>query len=176
MIQFSPPSADVTQSYIAESRAQLKQAHDRIVHCLTQLSDDQMHWRPAQGMNTLSNIILHLCGNLRQWAICPITGEPDERDRPAEFADRRRYGRQELLDHLAAVVADADAAMSRVTTAQQLMQPKRVQGFDISVLIALYDSVSHLKGHSQEIVYITRMLLGDRYRFLFVPETKEMGA
>jgi hypothetical protein len=167
---------DLPTAFVAESRAQLKQAHDKIVHCLSQLSDDQMHWRPAQGMNTLSNIVLHLCGNLRQWAVCPITGETDHRDRPREFSDRTHYDRPALLERLAAVVAEADKTMSRITTAEQLTQPKRVQGFDISVLIAIYDAVSHFKGHSQEIVYITRMLLGERYRFLFVPTTKEMGA
>ena len=173
---FSKPLAKLPDAYIAESRAQLAQAHDKIVHCLGQLDEEQIHWRPNDSMNSVANIVLHLCGNLRQWAVCPITGEADRRNRPEEFSDRRRHSKPELLDRLAAVVREADEAMSRVTTAEQLLKPMRVQGFDVSLLIALYDGVSHFKGHSQEIVYITRMLLQEKYKFLFVPRTKEQGA
>ena len=127
-------------------------------------------------MNSLATIALHLCGNLRQWAVCPITGAPDRRDRPGEFSDRTRYTRAQLLQKLADTVAEADRAMATVTTAAQLTRPLRVQGFDISLLIAICDGVSHFKGHAQEIVYVTRMLLGERYKFLFVPISKEMGA
>ena len=175
-IVFSNPVGSLPEAYIAESRAQLAQSHGKIVHCLEQLDEDQLHWRPSESMNSPANIVQHLCGNLRQWAICPITGEPDRRNRPAEFADRHLYSKGELLDRLSATVREADEAMSRVTSAEQLVRPLRVQGFDVSLLIALYDTVSHFKGHSQEIVYITRMLLGERYRFLFVPATKEQGA
>ena len=52
---------------------QLKQAHEKIVHCLNQLSDDQINWRPFEQQNTLANIILHLCGNLRQWVHLPAS-------------------------------------------------------------------------------------------------------
>ena len=69
-IKFSKPQSDLARAYIAESRAQLTQAHGRIVHCFEQLSDDQLHWRPHESMNSLATIALHLCGNLRQWAIC----------------------------------------------------------------------------------------------------------
>ena len=173
---FSKPLASLPEAYIAESRAQLAHAHEKIVHCVDQLGEDQIHWRPNDSMNSVGTIVLHLCGNLRQWAICPITGQADRRKRPEEFSDRHRYSKRELLDRLAAVVREADEAMSRVTSADQLLEPMRVQGFDISLLIALYDTVAHFKAHSQEMIYITRMLLGEKYKFLFVPETKEQGA
>lgn len=175
-ITFSTPLPSLPDAFIAESRAQLAQAQERVVHCFNQLDDAQLHWRPNDAMNSLATLALHLCGNLRQWAICPITGAPDHRNRPGEFSDRTRYTRAELLGKLADTVAEADRALATVTTAEQLTRPMRVQGFDISLLIAICDSVSHFKGHSQEIVYVTRMLLGEGYRFLFVPISKEMGA
>ena len=50
----------------------------------------------------------------------------------------------------------------------------RVQSFDISPLVAIYDAVSHFAGHTQQIVYITRLRLGDKYTFQWTP-TKEQG-
>ena len=41
---------------------------------------------------------------------------------------------------------------------------------------AIWDSVSHFVGHTHQIVYITRLRVGDRYEFQFVPHTVEQGA
>mgnify|MGYP006173604461 CR=1 FL=1 len=40
-----------------------------------------------------------------------------------------------------------------------------VQLTDCTGLGAVYHSVAHLEGHAQEVIYITRLRLGDRYRF-----------
>jgi hypothetical protein len=57
-----------------------------------------------------------------------------------------------------------------------LLEPRRIQGFETTVLAALFDSVSHFVGHTHQIVYITRLRLGDAYRFQWVPATPEQGA
>ena len=46
----------------------------------------------------------------------------------------------------------------------------------LSFLRALNIPAAHFVGHSHEIVYITRLQLKERYRFKFVPATKEQGA
>jgi hypothetical protein len=43
-------------------------------------------------------------------------------------------------------------------------------------LSAIFDSVPQFRGHTQEIVLMTRLQLGDAYRFLRVPNSKEQGA
>ena len=48
--------------------------------------------------------------------------------------------------------------------------------FDETVLSAIFDSLSHLAGHTQEIVFVTRLQLGDGYRFAWAPATPEQGA
>ena len=57
----------------------------KIDHCLGQLNDEQIWWRPGEGQNSIGNLLLHMCGNLRQWAIVPLTDGEDQRDRAAEF-------------------------------------------------------------------------------------------
>ncbi len=44
------------------------------------------------------------------------------------------------------------------------------------MLGAVFDTVPHFVGHTHQIVYITRGLLGDAYRFAWVPGTPEQGA
>jgi hypothetical protein len=57
-----------------------------------------------------------------------------------------------------------------------LLEPRRIQGFDETVLSAIFDSLTHFNGHTQEIVFITRLQLGDRYQFAWKPATPEQGA
>lgn len=42
----------------------------QIVHCLEQLSEEQVWWRPHESMNSIGNLVLHLTGNIRQEIIC----------------------------------------------------------------------------------------------------------
>jgi len=53
---------------------------------------------------------------------------------------------------------------------------RRIQGFNVTGLAALFDSVPHFRGHTQEIVHMTRMQLGDAYKFAWTPTTPEHGA
>jgi uncharacterized damage-inducible protein DinB len=168
-------SRSVGQAYLAEGRRRLAACHQRIQHCVGQLDDDQVWWRPREGMNSIANILLHLCGNVRQWIIAGVPRTPDTRDRPREFAEREPIPKKELLRRLDAVVREADAVLAAVTDAQ-LLEPRRIQGFDETVLSATFDTLAHFNGHTQEIVYVTRLQLGDAYKLAWVPATPEQGA
>lgn len=126
-------------------------------------------------MNSIANIILHLCGNVEQWIINGVTQRPDTRNRPQEFAERGPMPKTELLKRLELTVAQVQEIL-KSTTDQQLTEPRRIQGFDETVLSAIFHSLAHFNGHTQEIIYATRLQLGDRYRFYWVPDTPEQGA
>jgi hypothetical protein len=51
-----------------------------------------------------------------------------------------------------------------------------IQGSEVTGVEAAVDSVAHFRGHAQEIVHVTRTLLGERYRFAWVPASPEQGA
>lgn len=165
----------VGQAYLAASRHRLAEAVKKIRHCLEQLTDDQVWWRPHESMNSIANIILHLCGNVRQWISAGVGGAANVRDRPREFAERATIPKAELLRRLEAAVGAADAALAAVTD-EQLLQRRRIQGFDETALSAIFDSLTHFQGHTQEIICMTRLQLGTAYRFAWVPATAEQGA
>src|SRR5438067_13096304 len=110
----------------------------RIKHCLNQLSDEQIWWRAAPGMNSIGNLILHLCGNVRQWIIAGLGDATDTRNRHAEFAERGPIPRAELMVQLEQVV-DHAAHVLRQQTSKSLLTRRRIQGFDVSGLAAPFD-------------------------------------
>jgi hypothetical protein len=165
----------VGRAYIEEGVHRLQAALDRIRHCVDQLDDAQVWWRPQEAMNSIANLLLHLCGNLTQWIIAGIRGQDDQRDRPSEFAVRAMIPKAELLGRLEKVITESQQVLAQLSDAQ-LLEPRRIQGFEGTVLSATFDSLTHLTGHVQEIIYITRLQLGDKYRFAWVPTTPEQGA
>src|SRR2546421_6370678 len=160
-------------AFVTAARDCLSEGLRKINHCLSQLTDDQLWWRPREGqpgeMNSIANLMLHLSGNLGQWIISGIGGAKDIRNRPAEFADRSRAPASDVLSKLRQTVAAADAVLAKLD-AQQLVQPRRIQGFDTTVLAAAFDTIAHFRGHVQEIIHMTREQLGGAYRFDFVPK------
>jgi hypothetical protein len=153
---------------------ELDQALERIKHCLDQLSDAQVWQRQTEKMNSIANLMLHLAGNVRQWIIAGVGGASDERHRQAEFDDRSQLPKAELWRKLETTVGEAKAAMSR-TAPGEWERRRRIQGFEVTGLGAAIHSVAHFRGHTQEIIHLTRMILGDAYRFAFIPNTKEQG-
>jgi hypothetical protein len=143
---------------------ELDAALSRIAHCVGQLTTEQVWWRPPHGLNAIGNLVLHLAGNVRQMVTNNLIGAPDTRDRPAEFAARDSVPADQLLATLTTVVKDArDAILS--ASDQRLCEQKVVNKNNWSGLQAAVRSIAHLRGHAQEIIHITRTILGDKYQY-----------
>ena len=143
---------------------ELDAALGRIAHCVGQLSDEQVWARPPAGLNAVGNLLLHLTGNVRQLIASGLGGDPDDRDRPAEFAARDAVPKAELMGRLTAAVARAKAAVA-AAPAEELCRTRRVMTFDWTGLQAVVRCVAHFRGHTQEIIHMTRTVLGGRYPY-----------
>ena len=165
---------DVVAAFRNAACGELEAAVMKIRHCLAQLDDAQLWWQPAEDMNAIGNLLLHLCGNVRQWIVAGVGGAPDTRRRWEEFEQREPIAKAELTDRLNSTVADAVKVLQSLS-ADGLCGRHRIQGFDVTGAEAIFDSIAHFRGHTQEIVHITRQQLGNAYRFDFVPQTPEQG-
>ena len=143
---------------------ELDAALSRIVHCLNQLSEEQVWHRPPHGLNAVGNLILHLTGNVQQMIADNLSGVPDTRDRPAEFAAREPIPKAELLGRLSDAVVRAKAAFAAAGD-ERLARVVRVNNNDWTGVQAAVRSVAHFRGHAQEIIRATREMLGDKYQF-----------
>lgn len=132
--------------------------------CLEKLSEDDMWWRPNAQSNSAGNLILHLCGNIRQWVIHGVGGAEDLRQRKAEFAEQGPIPKAELLAKLETTLAEVDAVLQHVT-AETLAQPRQIQGFDQTVLSAIFHVVEHFSYHTGQIIYLTKMRTGEDLKF-----------
>jgi hypothetical protein len=166
---YLPADDSVGAAFIAEARQSLDSALAKIRHCLEQLSEEDVQWRPFESANSIQNIILHLSGNVRQWIVHGIGDVADIRDRAREFSDRSPVPKHELLARLGETVTEADRVLAEFDT-QRLTEAKTVQGFASNRLSAIFDSVSHFVGHTHQIVYITRLKRGEEYRFQWIPQ------
>src|SRR5262249_6271498 len=110
-------ATSIGQAYLAEARRKLAACHEKIQHCVNQLNDAQVWWRPHPSLNSIANLILHLCGNVNQWIVAGVGGTRDTRNRPQEFAERGPMARQELRRRLDEVVRRADGALGQVLDA-----------------------------------------------------------
>ncbi|MEX2560103.1 MAG: DUF1572 family protein [Pirellulales bacterium] len=169
-----PTSRQLAAALAAEAANELADALGKIEHCLAQLTDQQVWWRSCESTNSIGNLVLHLAGNLRQWIVSGLGGAADQRDRPSEFAQRGGIASQELLGRLRGVVGEAQAALASLSP-DELLRVRRIQGFEVSGLAAIFHSVPHFRGHTQEIVHLTRLELGDAYRFAWQPATPDQG-
>jgi hypothetical protein len=154
---------------------EMNDALKRIRHCVDQLSDEQVWSRDGPAMNSIGNLILHLGGNVRQWIVAGMGGTADIRNRPTEFAERGPIAKAELQRRLEGAVTEATAVLAR-QTADDWLRTRRIQGYEVTGLEALLNTVPHFRGHTQEIVHMTRQLLGDAYQFAWRPQTPEQGA
>jgi len=149
----------IHQLFLAYSSSRLQQYSSHIEMCLIQLSDEQVWARGGENENSVGNLVLHLCGNMRQWIVAGVGGEADTRRRDDEFSRRGGLTSRDLTERLVTLVSQATAVMDGVSV-QRLSERLVIQGYDVSVLDAIYHAVEHFAMHTGQIIFMTKMLTG----------------
>jgi hypothetical protein len=157
MLAFMEPLAVV---FLDFSARKLPQFAGRIEDCLARLTEEQIWARAADNENAVGNLVLHLSGNVRQWIISGVGGKPDIRQRDAEFAARSGSSAAEMAALLRGTVAEATAVLEALPEAR-LAARVRIQGYDLTVLEAIYSVVEHFSGHTGQIIFATKLLTGN---------------
>jgi uncharacterized damage-inducible protein DinB len=152
------------QAFVRYSVDKLRQYKDRILACLDKLSYEQVWTRGSENENAVGNLVLHLCGNVRQWIGTGVAGKPDVRVRDREFSARGNIQPEELKERLITAVEDAVAVIEELTP-DRLMQRTRVQNYDLTVLEAVYHVVEHFAGHTGQIIFATKAFTGSDLGF-----------
>lgn len=147
------PDLTVARLLIDEARRRLiGESLPRLRRCLAEMTDEEIWWRPNEASNSAGNLVLHLCGNARQWILGGLGGAPDRRDRDAEFAERGPVAREELLGRLESTMAEIDALLGRLDPAD-LARVRPVQCYEESGVAILVHVVEHFSYHVGQIGY-----------------------
>ena len=129
----------------------------RINQCLEILNDDQIWHQSNQHSNSIGNLILHLCGNIRQYIISGIGGKKDIRVRHLEFSEKGPLPKERLQDLMNVLLMDIKPVLDGITS-DQLVLIKEVQGFRMSVVSILIHVTEHLSYHTGQIAFYTKQI------------------
>ncbi|MBK8249050.1 MAG: DUF1572 family protein [Gemmatimonadetes bacterium] len=123
------------------------------------IPDEALWWRPNIWSNSVGNLVLHLCGNVRQWVVSGIGGVTDVRKRDEEFAAREGYSAEELRGILDETIREVEATLAALPV-DELMKQRLIQGRDTLVMSALFHVVEHFSTHTGQIVWLGKMWSG----------------
>lgn len=145
--------------FLTTAADKLAENSDRIEACLTELPPHSVWARDSHNENAVGNLLLHLEGNVRQWILSGIGAAPDLRDRPSEFSARTGGTAAVLLAKLRGTVGEA-VALIRALPHERLAEPVSIQGYDTTVLSAIFHVVEHFSGHTYQIILLTKRFTG----------------
>ena len=141
----------------------------KILRCLEEMSEEQVWWRPNAESNSLGNLVLHLCGNVRQWIISGVGGQADTRERQTEF-DEMGPMPVEVLAHKVKTTLNEACNVILNTEPGILQEPRSIQGNEVTVMEAIYHAVEHFSMHTGQIIYITKLHQGKDLAFYKVTD------
>ena len=154
-------SNPVADNFLAYASTRLHQSQNTIAACLDKLTDDQQHHRGGDHENSITNLLLHLEGNMRQWILHGIADQPDIRQRDEEFTltpstnpteARARFN--VALDESARVIAALPPDRLLVVIDPQPTGTWR----HTTILEAIFKVVGHVEMHTGQIILLTKQL------------------
>ena len=145
----------VEQIFLTAAADKLAENLDRIETCVPKLPPEWLWARESENENAVANLVLHLEGNLRQWIVSGIGGAPVTRDRQSEFSARSGETGTVLVANLRSVVHDA-VRVIRTLPHARLTEAVSIQGYDTTVLAAIFHVVEHFSGHTYQIILLTK--------------------
>ena len=124
---------------------------------LKHLSDEDIWKRPNESLNSIGNLILHICGNMTQYVIASLGGTEDIRERDVEFTVESGYTKKELLQKLADTVEAAKRVINDAKV-DQLVRKREVQGFYFSGIGVVLHAVEHYSYHTGQIAFWVKQI------------------
>jgi uncharacterized damage-inducible protein DinB len=161
----SPSAQDhVAGNFLAYASKRLEASGKTIASCLDKLSDDQLTHRSGDYENSITNLLLHLEGNLRQWILHGIDDHPDIRQRHNEFALALSISPAEARARFNATLNESASVIATLDPARLLLvidpQPDGIARYP-TILEAIFKIVGHVEMHTGQIILLTKQLTAD---------------
>src|SRR5271168_270648 len=148
----------ITADFLDISCRRLELMTEYLTACVKKLTDEQIWQRHGAYDNAVGNLMLHLCGNARQWIMHGVGGAPDVRVRDEEFSADGGMSGAELIALFEATMDEAKHVIAAVP-AERMVERVIPQGHEVSVLEAIYQVVGHVQQHVGQIILMTKQML-----------------
>ena len=129
----------------------------KIERCINLCTDSELCYTPNEHSNSITNLIYHLNGNVRQWLFQGVLDHPYDRNRPLEFTPKKRVKQEELFEILYQLSGDI-AKYALEITKEDLERTIQVQVYSESGLSALIHVIEHFSYHTGQIALLTKLL------------------
>ena len=136
-------------------RRLLEESVPRLKKCLAQLSEAEIWYRPNEETVSVGNLVIHLCGNVRQWLLSGIGKAPDHRKRDDEFTEKGPIPTDKLIADLDIVMQEVEVLLGNLAP-EVLIEKHRVQGFDETGIGILMHVVEHFSYHVGQVTYYVK--------------------
>ena len=145
------------KEFISQAIHRIDENTPKLIACVQELGEANIWKRPNPHSNSVGNIILHLCGNIRQYAISSLGNRKDVRERDKEFSADRAYSATELLKKLSDTLDEAKNIIQNVSE-EELLRKRKVQGYTHSGIGIVIHVTEHYSYHTGQIIFWTKLL------------------
>jgi uncharacterized damage-inducible protein DinB len=152
--------SEIAADFLKFSLANLQLMANRISTCLRKLPEEEIWRRGAAFENSPGNLVLHLCGNMRQWILHGVAGQPDVRTRDEEFSYSGGMTREQLLETFYNTLDEVRAVIVSLPH-ERLTEVIHPQYHECTVLEAIYQIVGHVEHHAGQIILLTKQFVAD---------------
>lgn len=130
----------------------------RMIKISFQKLEEEDIWKKINdSSNSIGNLIIHLCGNITQYAIASLGKTEDQRNRDYEFEVTSGFTKEELLSKLETTVEKAKSIILS-TSEEEYMRKRSVQGFEFSGIGIAIHVTEHYSYHTGQIAFWTKQI------------------
>lgn len=138
-------------------RRLFSESYVRLQKCLELLSEAEIWQRSNPHLNSVGNLILHLCGNANQWIVSTLGKHPDLRIRSEEFKENQFFSKEVLLQKLERLEKDIRETLQTLS-AEDLLKTYTVQCYEENGISILVHVVEHFSYHTGQISYAVKSM------------------
>ncbi len=131
---------------------------------LSKVVEEELWTKQNQSLNTLGNQLLHICGNMTQYIVSGLGGNPDDRNREEEFSTEDGFTKDELLQRLLLTVQTSTTIIDDATP-ENLLKKRNVQGFELSGTGIVLHAVEHFSYHTGQIAMQVKLVIDQPLKF-----------
>jgi len=147
----------ITEELVKNALYRMDESTRMIQKSLDEISEEELWLKPNESLNSIGNLILHLCGNITQYIISSLGETEDIRNRDLEFSTNAGSSKSEIFGKLEDTVGTAKRVIFD-TSIEQLLKTRSVQGFSFSGVGVIIHAVEHYSYHTGQIAFWVKQL------------------
>ena len=154
----------IIEELVNNSLYRMEESTRMIQKSLASISEEEIWLQPNESLNSIANLILHLCGNISQYIISSLGETEDTRNRDLEFSKDGGLTKAEVLKQLVDTVDTAKRVIFDADV-NNLLKVKSVQGFSFSGIGVIIHAVEHYSYHTGQIAFWVKQLKNEDLGF-----------